>query len=379
MKKKIIHIINLKGLGGVQKNFIEYYNNLKENNELDHYLFFIKNDKKNLIYKNILYLDNIKNIIFFLKLLLSQESIISIYNRIASFKLFLINILFFYKKIVVHERGSIYNIDSKRESIILKLNYYFASKVVTNSKATKNLLIKKFNLKLDKIHVVHNGFDVSNLGNIKNKNNKNNKIFVVGFCGRFEFHKNPYKMIEIAKLSSKDNTINYSLIGSGSLKDKIVQDSQKLSNIKILDSSYNLENFYNNIDILIVPSIREPFGNVIIEAGLKQIPVIASYIDGIPEIIKDQYNGLLVTPKINLDIRNTQKIKHFPIYVINPITQNLERPKEILAKDVYEKILYLKNNKKIIDNLSFNMIEEIKLNFSIENYIYKTDTIYKDL
>ena len=51
---------------------------------------------------------------------------------------------------------------------------------------------------------------------------------------------------------------------------------------------------------------------------------------------------------------------------------------ELLADDIYEKILYLKNNKKIFNYLSINMIKKIKLNFNIENYISKTNQIYKD-
>jgi len=376
MKRKIIHIINLNGLGGVQKNFIEYYNSLEKNKDFEHYLFCLKNDKSNLIDKNLLYLNNINNILIFVKLLLNKNTILSIYNRIASFKLLLINVLLFFKKIIVHERGSVYNINTTKEVIILKLNYYFISKVITNSNATKNLLIKKFNLKSDKICIVHNGFNLNNFKNIINRNKNSN--FIVGFCGRFEFHKNPDKIIEIAKLSSANQSIQYSLIGDGSLKSKMLKDSKELKNIEILNRSYDLDSFYNRIDVLVVPSIREPFGNVIIEAGLRNIPIIASNIDGIPEIIQDNYNGILITPKIDLDIKNIKNIKYFPSHVINPISQELEKPMELLADDIYEKILYLKNNKKIFNYLSLNMIKKIKLNFNIENYISKTNQIYKD-
>ena len=46
--------------------------------------------------------------------------------------------------------------------------------------------------------------------------------------------------------------------------------------------------FLSKIDILVVPSIREPFGNVIVEAGFSGKAVIASKIDGIPEIILNE-------------------------------------------------------------------------------------------
>jgi glycosyltransferase involved in cell wall biosynthesis len=42
-----------------------------------------------------------------------------------------------------------------------------------------------------------------------------------------------------------------------------------------------------------LPSRIEPFGIVIIEAGIMRVPVIASNVDGIPELIEHEINGLL--------------------------------------------------------------------------------------
>ena len=52
--------------------------------------------------------------------------------------------------------------------------------------------------------------------------------------------------------------------------------------------------FFQKIDILIVPSKNEAFGRVILEGMRADIPVIATQIGGIPEIIEDGYNGLLI-------------------------------------------------------------------------------------
>ena len=50
------------------------------------------------------------------------------------------------------------------------------------------------------------------------------------------------------------------------------------------------------MDVIVVPSIREPLGNVIIETGFCKKPIIASNVDGIPEIIQDKINGILINP-----------------------------------------------------------------------------------
>jgi len=45
-------------------------------------------------------------------------------------------------------------------------------------------------------------------------------------------------------------------------------------------------------DLLIVPSLKEPFGRVVIEAMACETPVVASAVDGILEIFKDGEGGL---------------------------------------------------------------------------------------
>lgn len=49
-------------------------------------------------------------------------------------------------------------------------------------------------------------------------------------------------------------------------------------------------------DIFLLPSITEAFGYVLLEAGFAGLPVVASRVGGIPEIIDNEKNGLLVTP-----------------------------------------------------------------------------------
>jgi glycosyltransferase involved in cell wall biosynthesis len=59
------------------------------------------------------------------------------------------------------------------------------------------------------------------------------------------------------------------------------------------------------LDILVVPSLEEPFGYVNIEAGAAGVPVIASNVGGIPEIVIDGQTGRLVPPGDPEPIRST--------------------------------------------------------------------------
>jgi glycosyltransferase involved in cell wall biosynthesis len=62
-------------------------------------------------------------------------------------------------------------------------------------------------------------------------------------------------------------------------------------------SQNTLELFYEAADLLVLPSIwQEPFGKVILEAMSYETPVIASAVGGVPEIVVNETNGLLVRP-----------------------------------------------------------------------------------
>jgi glycosyltransferase involved in cell wall biosynthesis len=49
-------------------------------------------------------------------------------------------------------------------------------------------------------------------------------------------------------------------------------------------------------DVVAVPSLREPFGRIAVEAMLAERPVVASAVDGLSEIVADRETGILVRP-----------------------------------------------------------------------------------
>ncbi len=98
-----------------------------------------------------------------------------------------------------------------------------------------------------------------------------------------------------------------------------------------------------NIDVLLVPSIwLENAPLVIQEAFLSKTPVIASRIGGIPELVTDGINGLLLNPgdikdlkeKIEYIIRNPEVIKKFKesIPEVKSIEENAKEMEEIYIR-----------------------------------------------
>ncbi|MCD6322020.1 MAG: glycosyltransferase, partial [Clostridiales bacterium] len=65
-----------------------------------------------------------------------------------------------------------------------------------------------------------------------------------------------------------------------------------------------IPDWLNASDLLCLPSLDEGHPNIVLEALACGIPVVASRVGGIPEIIKSAEEGLLVAPKDSLSISN---------------------------------------------------------------------------
>lgn len=93
------------------------------------------------------------------------------------------------------------------------------------------------------------------------------------------------------------NRVDYSLVIAGTGADAYVQHLKSISrdsqNVQFLGRMDATE-FYNQIDLLVVPSLwEEPFGRIVVEAIACGVPVLASNRGGISEILKNRKEGLL--------------------------------------------------------------------------------------
>ena len=128
------------------------------------------------------------------------------------------------------------------------------------------------------------------------------KIYDVLFVGRLEKVKGIDFLLEaIAILKVKYNKFfKVALVGDGPLKEKLKELFKKLKiedQVKFLGIQKDVGKFMRSSKIFVLQSRWEGFGLVIIEAMSNMVPVIASNVGGIPEIIKNGENGILVPPK----------------------------------------------------------------------------------
>jgi glycosyltransferase involved in cell wall biosynthesis len=177
--------------------------------------------------------------------------------------------------------------------------------IISVSNFTKNQIVKTYGISSDKIDVVYNGID-SGIYNFTKKEIeeirhklKIDKKPVILFVGRAD---DPRKDIEFLlrvfkKITEKTDVILL-VVGSGNQNSaKKIVSSLKLSKDVIFTGfvdSTTLKKIYALCTLYVCSSRLEGFGLTITEAMAAGKPIVATNVGGIPEVVKDKRNGLLV-------------------------------------------------------------------------------------
>jgi len=127
--------------------------------------------------------------------------------------------------------------------------------------------------------------------------------FVIGNVARLETRKGHKFLIDAFKNiaeKQKGGRIKLLIIGEGN-KRECLENYVKELNLedKVIFSGYreDVEEFMAVMDIFVLTSLREGLPRVLVQAAAVGMPSVAFNVDGVPEIIKDNYNGFLIEAK----------------------------------------------------------------------------------
>tara|TARA_B100000424_G_scaffold225510_1_gene185688 strand:- start:697 stop:1773 length:1077 start_codon:yes stop_codon:yes gene_type:complete len=167
-----------------------------------------------------------------------------------------------------------------------------ANMIVTNSKLLIPFTVKHFKQDRNKIIAINNGIE------IKKIDRNYNKIFNIGIIAKDSKEKNIDLFIDLAlELLNRKNNLNFHLCGRG-LKmpsrflNKIPEELLKF--FIFHGEVNNPENIYELLDLYVSSSISEGSPNVIIESLSYGIPVVATNVGGVSELVSHGENGFLV-------------------------------------------------------------------------------------
>lgn len=134
---------------------------------------------------------------------------------------------------------------------------------------------------------------------VSNNNRVCDNTITIGVVSRLEFIKGMDLVIPaFSKVLEHHPNTRLIIVGDGSLKEQMQQQAVQFEcTLKVQwagrQSQENLPDWYNQMDIVLIPSRSEGFGLTAIEAMACGCVVVASDIGGLPEVVKDKEVGLL--------------------------------------------------------------------------------------
>ena len=174
----------------------------------------------------------------------------------------------------------------------VNLNVYVSNKVRNNLCTFENYIPKNE-------FILYNGVDRSKFFN-KNQSKKSN-FFTIGCVANFWKIKDQITLIKSVELIVNEGYDNFilRLIGSGEELQKCLRYVKRnnLSSYIFFESEmphHKLNDFYNSIDLFVLPSYYEALGCVSMEAWATDTPVLSVFGQGFSELIpEDEYENLL--------------------------------------------------------------------------------------
>jgi len=361
---KIIHIISGLGLGGAENTL---YNLVKYNRDKNKHIVISLSNKKfyekkfNSIDVNIINLDFknyfLKSIFILLKTLKKiKPDIIQSWMYHAEFLTIILKLIG-YKKIFWNIRNSTpYSKNFKlKTKILIFINSLFSHivphKIIScSSLASKNHI----NIGYDKTKLIDifNGVDLKRF-KIRNKITRKKNEIIIGCVARWHPQKDYLNLIKSLNLLIHKNIYNWKcyLVGKGLdyQNTEVVMLIKKYGlhkHVKLMGPIEKVENFYNKIDFLVLPS----------KDG-----------EGFPNVLAESYaSGVMC---ISTDVGDAKRIINCKKYLVKPGN----------SYKLYKSILKMFNDQKRISVQNKLILRNrIKNKFSMKKMITKYNTVWKN-
>lgn len=189
---------------------------------------------------------------------------------------------------------------------IARLMYSLSTHVIVNSTSIRDLLIGRDGVQRKKIHVIYNGVDIDQFIGV----HQDKETLLPGVRERSKL---------VAVVANMDSTVKghasliaaagsvcrhfpdviFVLIGEGHEQPRLKQQINEAAlgkNFLFLGSRKDIPELLACCDLSVLPSHSEGLPNAILEAMAAGLPVIATSVGGVPEVIEDGVTGLLVPP-----------------------------------------------------------------------------------
>jgi glycosyltransferase involved in cell wall biosynthesis len=193
---------------------------------------------------------------------------------------------------------------SKKANWLLNLFTRFSDRIIAISPSVATYLERTAHVKTQKIQLINNGVETPRAVTedeviaLKRKYNIQPTDLVIGSVGRLRnFHKLFTDIIEAVALLEDFSSIKILIVGEGQDRALIVEKAKRLGleeHLIMAGLQTDTAPYYQLMDIFCIASHMEGFGLVAAEAMFHQLPVVATSVGGLKDIVIDGETGFLV-------------------------------------------------------------------------------------
>ncbi|MEO2031964.1 MAG: glycosyltransferase [Planctomycetaceae bacterium] len=189
----------------------------------------------------------------------------------------------------------------RRKSVIWtdRLTRGLTRKYVAVSRHVADLHADRCGIAAQDMAVIYNGVDVKEPPSLAG--DRQDSQFRILFVGRLTPQKQPQNLVSAVAAfpdELKNRTV-VNILGNGSLRDELehqISSAALEKRIRLHGYQSNVTDWMAHADVLALPSAWEGLPNVVLEAMANGLPVVATAVDGVSELIESGVTGWLIPP-----------------------------------------------------------------------------------
>lgn len=271
---------------------------------------------------------------------------------------------------IYYERGAAWWASARDDAVMR--HFQRTNRFFCNSHAAKRLLNLRFAIPESLCDVIYNPMRFENR---HPRPKREPGLFRIGMAGRLIPAKGMiigiHAMVELLK---RDPNFEMVIAGTGPELEMLETMAQNLGvshAVRFLGVMKEMSEFYHSLDVFVCPSLREPLGNVAIEANGSGCPVICTQVDGLPEAIIPDVTGLCLPGTLILsDYRKLGVCSSsLPHHVYDPVRDDVVQPRALDPVTLAEAIWQLASDSKRRLIMSEAASHSVKERFSLEGYV----------
>ena len=201
---------------------------------------------------------------------------------------------------------------SAKADFLLRIFSWTADRFIAIAPNVADYLINTAKIDSKKVITINNGVEIprgvspEEIKNLRNQYHVKPTDFVIGTVGRlFDDHKKITDIIATIKMVENVDNLKLLVVGSGRDEELIKQKAIDLGvQDKVIFTGYQFDTapFYRLMNVFCIASQREGFGLVAAEAMLHRLPVIATKVGGLQNVVVHDETGILIKPNQPKDI-----------------------------------------------------------------------------